>query len=129
MKKYKQWLINAPIKKKFLPTQLVAFSLIAIIACVSLSSLSTVNYLSQKIFTENVKNTEMLTEITETMYKCRVLGRDILLEPDALSSVTPIVNEFFCSIDQFLTHEKDLMSHVLNKNDSTVTFVFIAEIM
>ena len=198
MKKYKQWLINAPIKKKFLPTQLVAFSLIVLIACVSLSSLSTVNHLSQRIFTENVKNTEMLTEITETMYKCRVLGRDILLEPDALSrqalyteyiafftkldvqmnsfekrlqgdkkamftqiiaekniykdsmiqsadiringgdfqdaldaltSVTPIANEFFSSIDQFLTHEKDLMSDVLKKNDSTVTFVFIAEII
>lgn len=198
MKQYKKWLLNASMSKKFIPTQLIILILVIIIGCISVGSVYTVNTLSKKVFTENVQNTEMLNEITKTMYVCRVLGRDILLQPDialrqilytsyidafkkldlemdkfakrltgekltifnniivnkgiykdsmilsadlknkgsnfnealeALTRVTPIANEFFGSIDQFLTDEKQLMSEVLDKNDDTVIFVIALDVL
>ncbi len=80
--KYRTWLENAPIKKKFFPTRIFATFMILIIGLISVISVSSVNNLSQQVFTENVKNTELLNNIVTTMYACRVLGRDILLEAD-----------------------------------------------
>lgn len=198
MKRYKEWLRNAPIKKKFIPPLIITSLCILIIGGFSINSVLTVNNLSQRVFTENAPNTEMLTEITETMYVCRVLGRDILLQQDAalrqelytcyiasfekldlqmddfsqrltgekrdlfcniiaskdiyresmilsadlknkgnngvealdaLTSVTPIADKFFGSIDQFLTDEKQLMSDVLNRNDTLVILVLAVVII
>lgn len=194
---YNKWLTNAPICKKFIPTQIIAFTLILVVGIISLYSVFRVNNLSHQVFTENVKNTEMLTEITETMYMCRVMGRDILLQENpeirndlyvtylstfqtldeqmdefskrlsgeklqtfkmiivskniykdsmilsahlklegdnfdnalqALTRVTPIANDFFGSIDTFLTEEKILMEAALNSNDAAVIHVLLIEI-
>lgn len=164
----------------------------------SLYSVHRVNALSNDVFDENVKNTKMLNEITETMYVCRVLGRDILLQPDdslrgelytqyiisfkkldyqmdefskmltgekhivfdqiitskdiyktsmilsadiineggdfndaleALRSVTPIANKFFGSIDKFLTEEMQLMSDILERNDTTLIWIFVTAVI
>ncbi len=76
---YKRWILNAPIKKKFLPVQTITFSLIVAIGVMSMIALSTVNRVSQNVLSENVEDIEKLNEIIRTMYACRVNGRDILL--------------------------------------------------
>ena len=81
-KLYKNWILNASVSKKFIPFQLITALLIFVLGVSSVCCLVLINTLSQQVFTENVKNTEMLTEITEVMYVCRVLGRDILFEED-----------------------------------------------
>ncbi len=82
MSSYKKWLQNAQMKRKLLPTQFITFVLIVLITVISVVSLSTVSSMSNALVTENVQNTEDLNEIIETMYLCRVTGRDILLQED-----------------------------------------------
>ncbi len=82
MRSYKKWLQNAPMKKKLIPTQLISFLMVLLLTLISVVSIFTVNSLSNKLVDENVSNTEDLNSIIETMYLCRVTGRDILLQED-----------------------------------------------
>ncbi len=82
MKRYQHWLQNVSMSRKLIPTQIITIVLIIVIAVVSTVSLQTVNSLSKRLLTENVQNTEDLNNIIETMYLCRVSGRDILLQED-----------------------------------------------
>ncbi len=82
MGKYKQWLRNTSMSKKLIPTQIITIFLVILMAAISIGSLFTVNSLSNQLITTNVKNTEDLNSIIETMYLCRVTGRDILLQED-----------------------------------------------
>ncbi len=79
---YKKWIQNAPMSKKLLPTQVITLILLLLIAMISIGSLFIVNSLSNQVFTENVGHTERLNKIVDTMYMCRVTGRDILLQQD-----------------------------------------------
>ncbi len=88
IKLYKKWLQNAAIKKKFIPTQILIISAILIMGFVSFFSVYTLNTISQNIFNTNVAHSEMLHEIVTTMYRCRVLGRDILLTDDNEQQLT-----------------------------------------
>ncbi len=47
---------------------------------------------------------------------------------EALRSVTPIANEFFGSIENFLEDEKNLIDQRLDQNDQTLVYVVIAGI-
>ncbi len=194
MKKYRIWLSNAPVAKKFRPVQIITCALLIIVSIVSLFAVVAVNNMAQQIFTYNVENKENLSDIIRKMYVCRVLGRDILLQEseeatlllyedylvafdtldqkmdeyasalegekletfnaiiaeknkykdsmiesadikieggayeealEALTSVTPIANEFFGSIDAFLAEEERQMNEALALNNSLVTTVFI----
>ncbi len=82
MKRYQEWLMNAPVQKKFLPTQIATLAVVLIIGVISVWSIISVNNMSHKVFNENVNNTEQLNTIIRTMYMCRVDGRDILLHED-----------------------------------------------
>ncbi len=82
LKKYKEWFLNTPIKNKFIPLQVISIIIILTMGVISVFSIITLNNLTQNIFTKNVEKTERLNEIVQTMYKCRVLGRDILFEED-----------------------------------------------
>ncbi len=197
MNKVKSWFANTSIRKKFVPMQAVMIILIVCISIMSINSVSRVNTMAQEIFTENVSDKDSLHSIIRTMYKCRVLGRDILLQEDpvvyndlyveyidtfesldeqmdefakglsgdrlddfnaiilekniykdsmiesadikigggeydealeALVSVTPIANEFFGSIDEFLAEEEALMAQALDDNDTLVLEVFVTDI-
>ncbi len=186
---FKSWLLNAPIGKKFLPIQIIIYSLVLLITILTVTAVITVNNSSRLIIDENVRDREALSQIVRTMYVCRVLGRDILLQDDimerqilyidyiyafddldtqmdeyvqdlsgikydqfmaiiaekeiykdsmllsaeikmttgdfddaleALTSVTPIANDFFGSIDTFMAEEEALMEAALNANDLMV---------
>ncbi len=82
MGKFKKWLNDATIRKKFVPLQWFVIINVIIISVFSFGSIVTVNISSQRIIDENVRNKEMLSSITRDMYVCRVLGRDILLAQD-----------------------------------------------
>ncbi len=82
MGSYKKWIQNAPMSKKLLPTQIITLILLLVITMISIGSLFIVNSLSNQVFTENVGHTERLNQIVDTMYMCRVTGRDILLQQD-----------------------------------------------
>ncbi len=196
MKKYEIWLKNESMNRKFIPTKTVAIIVISVLTIISMASLYSVNSMSQKIFSNNVKDIQSLNEIIETMYMCRVLGRDILFQEnpekrqelykryinyfdsldsqmydfekrlsgesektfkniiknknkyrdsmilsadikiaggensasealEELRSVTPIANEFFGSIDEFLDEERKMMSADLSRNNFIVVFVVI----
>ncbi len=192
--KYKNWLYNAPIRTKFVPMQIMILMFMLAMGLISVISVYMLNSMSQNIFTRNVEKMERLNEIVQTMYQCRVLGRDILFLDDtqqqlelygnyiiafdeldsqmlefeafvsenkketfaqiieqknvykdsmllsadihiqggdfdealeALRSVTPIANEFFGSIDTFLSDEKLLMEQAMADNNLMVIVVFI----
>ncbi len=202
LSKFKSWLLNAPIGKKFLPIQIIIYSLVLLITINTITAVVTVNNSSRLIIDENVLDREALSQIVRTMYVCRVLGRDILLQDDimerqllyidyiyafnnlddqmseyaqnlsgakydqfmaiiaekeiykdsmllsaeikmttddfdaaleALTSVTPIANDFFGSIDSFMAEEEALMEAALNANDTmvsrTLLLVIIANIV
>ncbi len=82
LNKYRDWLQNTPVQKKFLPTQILIVLFVVMISLGAIWSVVTINQMSHKVFTENVENTEQLNEIIRTMYRCRVGGRDILLQED-----------------------------------------------
>ncbi len=100
--KYNNWLSNAPIKRKFFPTRIFATLMIFIIGLISVVSVNSVNNISQQVFTENVKNTEFLNNIVRTMYACRVLGRDILLESD-LEKSGELYDDYLAEFDSLDT--------------------------
>ncbi len=82
MKKFVNWLNNAPIRKKFLPLQSFVIANVLIISLFSFFSLAIVNMSSQNIIDTNVRHKEELSAIIRQMYVCRVLGRDILFAED-----------------------------------------------
>ncbi len=82
MKSYKKWLKNATMSRKLIPTQLVTIVLVILMSTISIMSLSSVDRMMSNLLAENVQNTEDLNHIIETMYLCRVTGRDILLQED-----------------------------------------------
>ncbi len=82
MEFYKKWLNNASMSRKFLPTKIIMAVLILFSGINATFSLITEASRSQKIFNVNVKNMERLNSIIQTMYLCRVLGRDILMQED-----------------------------------------------
>ncbi len=82
MKRFVSWLNNAPIRKKFLPLQLVVIINVIIICLFSFVSIGLVNISSQNIIDTNVRHKEELSAIIRNMYVCRVLGRDILFAVD-----------------------------------------------
>ncbi len=82
VKAYKRWLQNVPMRKKLIPTQVFTIVLVVVMSLISAFSLYTVNSMSRTVFTVNVENTEDLNDIIETMYMCRVTGRDILFQDD-----------------------------------------------
>ncbi len=82
MNNFRKWLSNAPIQKKFIPLQSLIIVSVVLISLFSFFSVMAVNESSENIIDENVRNKEMLSEITRNMYVCRVLGRDILFAVD-----------------------------------------------
>ncbi len=82
MNKLIAWLNNAPIQKKFVPLQFFIIVSVIFISVFSLFSVYIVNDSSENIINDNVRNKEQLSNIIRTMYVCRVLGRDILLQED-----------------------------------------------
>ncbi len=78
MEKFKKWLNNSPIVKKFIPLQWFIISSVVFISLFSFFSVAMVNISSENIINENVRNKEDLSAIIRNMYVCRVLGRDIL---------------------------------------------------
>ncbi len=198
LKRYNKWFLNTPIKNKFIPMQIISIIIILTIGVISILSVITLNNMSQTIFSKNVEKTERLNEIIQTMYKCRVLGRDILFEEnvdaqlqlygeynvefnnldeqmdsflqyvsqekkesfekiieqkdiyklnmilsadihlqggefekalEVLQSVTPVANEFFGSLDDFLQAEKEAMDTAMHQNDTIVIIVFVTVIV
>ncbi len=102
MNRYKQWLKQTAMSKKLIPTQVITFCLVVLIACLSINSLFSVNEMSNQLIEENVGNTEDLNSIIETMYLCRVTGRDILLQEDEdlrMDLYTNYLN-YFDSLDE-----------------------------
>ncbi len=81
MDKFKNWLNNSPIRKKFLPLQLAIIASMLFISLFSLASVMTLN-ISTAIISANVRHKEELSDIIRNMYVCRVLGRDILFAND-----------------------------------------------
>ncbi len=81
---WKKWLLNAPIKNKFYPMQAILYALILCFAFLSIASVYNINSQSKKIYTESFVKVELLNAIEKKMYACRVLGRDILFEPELL---------------------------------------------
>ncbi len=82
MKKFKHWLNNATIQRKFIPLQLFIIISVLFISGFSFFSVIAVNNSTETIIADNVRNKELLSEITRNMYVCRVLGRDILFAVD-----------------------------------------------
>ncbi len=79
---WKNWLLNSSIKKKFFPSLVILLMLVLFFAIISTYSIYKVDKQSHKIYTENFTNLEMLNNLVQKMYVCRVLGRDILFEPN-----------------------------------------------
>ncbi len=194
MQKFRNWLSNTPINKKFIPLQWFIITIVVLLSLFSIVSVTLVNSFSEDVIDVNVEHKEELYEIIRNMYICRVLGRDILLQQDeavrdqlyeqyiiafddldykmdnfanvlsgekleefnriiaekniykesmilsadiwigggsydealyALQVVTPIANDFFGSIDEFLESEQELMDKVLLRNDRLVLAVLI----
>ncbi len=98
LKFYRKWLKDAPIRMKFVPTQVIILLLTLVVGIISIVSVYTLNSMSQVIFTKNVENTERLNEIIRTMYTCRVLGRDILLSDDPEQQMV-LYDEYIVAFD------------------------------
>ncbi len=82
MVKFKNWLNNSSIRKKFIPLQWFVICCVVFISLFSFFSVALVNISAENIINENVRNKESLNEIIRNMYVCRVLGRDILFASD-----------------------------------------------
>ncbi len=82
MNKFKVWLDNAPVTKKFIPLQWVIIISVVLISLFSFWSVTAINKSIDRIIEENVRHKEQLSAIIRNMYVCRVLGRDILLQED-----------------------------------------------
>ncbi len=82
MEKFRNWLNNAPVKKKFFPLSWLIILSMAFISLFSFFSVGMVNSSSERIIEDNVRNKEQLSAIIRNMYVCRVLGRDILFAED-----------------------------------------------
>ncbi len=102
MKKYKQWLKQTAMSRKLVPTQIITFCMVLLMACLSIWSLFTVNSMSNRLIDTNVQNSEDLNSIIETMYLCRVTGRDILLQENEELRMDLYANYlgYFDSLDQ-----------------------------
>ncbi len=83
---WNQWLLDAVIKKKFIPAQAFLFILVLCLGLYSSYSVYKINTLSNKIYVENFTNLEMMSTLVKKMYVCRVLGRDILFQTDSALS-------------------------------------------
>ncbi len=83
MKRFKEWVNNASIHKKLMPAQILTITLVVAMVIASLFIFYGVNQNNAKLFEVNVINTEDVNNIINTMYMCRVRGRDILLQNDA----------------------------------------------
>ncbi len=82
MNKFKYWLNNTAIQKKFIPLQCFIIISVIFISLFSFFSVTVVNISSENIIDDNVRDKEQLSAIIRNMYVCRVLGRDILLQED-----------------------------------------------
>ncbi len=82
MNKFRAWLNNVDIHKKFFPLQLFVIINVIVISTFSVFAIITINNSSQNIIDSNVRDKEELSAIIRNMYVCRVLGRDILFAVD-----------------------------------------------
>lgn len=88
MNRYLSWLDNAKTRNKLLPVQFVALLLIFFMMAISIISIFYLNKIAERVFSVNVGNSEEIHDIVETMYMCRVRGRDILLQDDPAARAT-----------------------------------------
>ncbi len=109
---YRNWLKDTPMRRKLMPTKVVTIILVLAMSLISVLALWTVNSASQTIFTQNVGNTEALNNIIETMYMCRVTGRDILLQDDEDARMELYDNylEYFNTLDLLMYEFYDSLS-------------------
>ncbi len=127
MEFYKKWLKNASMRKKFLPTKIIMAVLILLSSIIATFSLITEASRSQEIFNVNVKNMARLNSIIQTMYLCRVLGRDILMQEDkqkrdelyiryqnAFKSLDNQMNEFLNVLEQ---DKKDTFKNIIKNKE------------
>ncbi len=82
MEKFRNWLNNASVQKKFVPLRWLIIMSMVFISLFSFFSVGMVNSSSERIIDDNVRNKEQLSAIIRNMYVCRVLGRDILFAKD-----------------------------------------------
>ncbi len=82
MDKFKFWLNNVDIQRKFAPFKFFVMINVVIISLFSFIAIVMVNNSSQEIIDGNVRHKEELSAIIRNMYVCRVLGRDILFAED-----------------------------------------------
>ncbi len=112
MNKFKAWLSNVSIKRKFIPLTWFIIICVLSVSFFSFYSLITIDNSSENIIDVNVRSKEQLSEIIRKMYVCRVLGRDILLEDD------PEVREYlyaeYITAFNLLDHKMDEYSNRLS---------------
>ncbi len=73
---------HSNIERKFIPVQLVSLLFLVILVFTALNAISVVDNTHNKIIENNVNGQHQINRIIQTMYLCRVLGRDILLQED-----------------------------------------------
>ncbi len=117
MKNFSAWLNNVPIKKKFVPLQIIIILCVILISSFSFFSVVAVNTSSENIIDDNVRNKELLSEITRGMYVCRVLGRDILLQEDEVKRLE-LYEEYIIAFDE-LDYAMDEFSLLLSGSQLT----------
>ncbi len=138
-KKYQDWLPNVSMSKKFYPIRIITIAVIVVIALISTISLTTVNAMSQRVFSQNVHNTKLLNDIIKTMYMCRVLGRDILLQenPELRDGLYKRYIDYFdlldSSMDDFVKRlsgdKKDTFKEIIiSKNQYKESMILSADI-
>ncbi len=117
MNKFREWLSNAPIQKKFIPLQSLIIISTIVISLFSFFSVVAVNNSSENIIDINVRNKEQLSDITRTMYVCRVLGRDILLQEDKAKR-DELYGEYIIAFDE-LDNKMDIFADHLTGTQLT----------
>ncbi len=111
MKKFNHWLNNVPIQKKFAPLRIFIITNVLIISIFSFVGIFMVNYSSQIIIEENVRDKEALNAIIRNMYVCRVLGRDILLA-DNETTKQEYYEDYIEAFDSLDTRMADFSAHL-----------------
>ncbi len=83
MGKYKEWLLKTTGTKKYSPAVIVVMMVLIGAISFGIGALFYTGAKAESIATENTNNLVEVTDIVEMLWRCRVLGRDILLQEDS----------------------------------------------